>query len=33
VLWYLDNQEWVANVQTGAYRQWLDRHYGQQVTV
>ena len=33
VQWYLDNQEWVANVQTGAYRQRLDRHYGQQVTV
>jgi len=33
VQWYLDNQEWVANVQSGAYREWLDKHYGEQVTV
>ncbi len=26
--WYLDNQEWVANVQSGAYREWMDKHYG-----
>jgi dTDP-glucose 4,6-dehydratase len=28
VLWYLDNQEWVANVQSGGYREWLDKQYG-----
>lgn len=28
VLWYLDNSDWVRNVQTGAYRQWLDMQYG-----
>ncbi|MEO8546312.1 MAG: dTDP-glucose 4,6-dehydratase, partial [Burkholderiaceae bacterium] len=33
VLWYLEHQEWVRNVQTGAYRQWLDQHYGEQVAV
>ncbi|MFZ5511971.1 MAG: dTDP-glucose 4,6-dehydratase [Pseudomonadota bacterium] len=30
VRWYLDNSQWVAHVQSGAYRQWLDQHYGQQ---
>ena len=33
VLWYLEHQDWVRNVQTGAYRKWLDQHYGEQVTV
>jgi len=27
VQWYLENQEWVANVQSGAYREWLDKNY------
>ena len=27
--WYLANADWVANVQSGAYREWLDLHYGQ----
>lgn len=27
VQWYLDNQEWVANVQTGAYREWIEQNY------
>ena len=27
VNWYLNNQEWVSRVQSGAYRQWLDTHY------
>jgi dTDP-glucose 4,6-dehydratase len=26
--WYLDNPDWVRHVQTGAYREWLGRHYG-----
>jgi dTDP-glucose 4,6-dehydratase len=26
--WYLDNQDWVANVTSGSYCQWLDRNYG-----
>jgi dTDP-glucose 4,6-dehydratase len=30
VQWYLDNPQWVAHVRSGAYRQWLDQHYGQQ---
>ncbi|MBS0294418.1 MAG: dTDP-glucose 4,6-dehydratase, partial [Proteobacteria bacterium] len=27
VQWYLDNPEWVANVQSGAYRDWVARQY------
>lgn len=27
VQWYLDNQAWVANVTSGAYREWLAKHY------
>ena len=29
VQWYLGHSDWVARVQSGAYREWLDRHYGQ----
>ncbi len=28
VLWYLDNQRWVANVTSGVYRDWMDKQYG-----
>ncbi len=28
VRWYLDNQGWVANVISGAYREWCERQYG-----
>ena len=27
VLWYLDNQAWVADVTSGAYREWIAKHY------
>ncbi|PAT34836.1 dTDP-glucose 4,6-dehydratase [Comamonadaceae bacterium OH2310_COT-174] len=27
VQWYLDNADWVRNVQTGAYRDWLAKQY------
>ena len=27
VQWYLAHPEWVRNVQSGAYRAWVDRHY------
>ncbi len=27
VQWYLDNPEWVANVQSGSYRDWVQKHY------
>jgi len=26
--WYLDNEAWVANVTSGAYRDWIRRQYG-----
>jgi dTDP-glucose 4,6-dehydratase len=28
VEWYLTNPQWVANVQSGAYREWVGKHYG-----
>jgi dTDP-glucose 4,6-dehydratase len=28
VRWYLDNGDWVRNVTSGAYRDWVDRQYG-----
>ena len=27
VLWYLENHEWVAGVQSGEYRNWMAKHY------
>jgi dTDP-glucose 4,6-dehydratase len=27
VQWYLDNQNWVSNVTSGAYRDWMDKQY------
>ena len=27
VLWYLENQAWVSNVQSGAYREWVEKNY------
>jgi dTDP-glucose 4,6-dehydratase len=29
VAWYLENTEWVANVQSGSYRQWVEKNYAQ----
>ncbi|CAI07383.1 dTDP-glucose 4,6-dehydratase [Aromatoleum aromaticum] len=29
IAWYLEHQDWVAHVQSGAYREWVDRNYGQ----
>ena len=29
VAWYLDNQDWVANVQSGGYRDWVEKNYGE----
>ena len=28
VQWYLENPKWVANVQSGAYREWIRKNYG-----
>jgi dTDP-glucose 4,6-dehydratase len=27
IRWYLDHPQWVANVQNGAYRSWIDKQY------
>jgi dTDP-glucose 4,6-dehydratase len=27
--WYLENQPWVAEITSGAYRQWIDKNYSQ----
>jgi dTDP-glucose 4,6-dehydratase len=27
VQWYLDNQRWISNVQSGAYRTWVEKNY------
>ena len=28
VRWYLDNEDWVQNVTSGAYREWVGKQYG-----
>ena len=28
VRWYLANEDWVRNVQSGAYREWVEKNYG-----
>ena len=30
VQWYLNNPQWVQNVQSGAYRDWVGKQYGQE---
>jgi len=27
VQWYLDHSDWIANVQSGAYREWVEKNY------
>ncbi len=31
VQWYLDNQAWITNVQSGAYREWVQTNYEKRV--
>jgi len=33
VQWYLANEAWVKNVQSGAYREWVHKHYGADMKV
>lgn len=28
IRWYLENADWVSSIQTGEYRDWIRRHYG-----
>ena len=32
VEWYLNNREWVENVRSGAYQQWIETNYAERVT-
>jgi len=32
VQWYLDHPDWVAHVQSGAYREWVQKHYAQSIS-
>jgi dTDP-glucose 4,6-dehydratase len=32
VKWYLDNQDWVRDVQSGAYLKWVEQNYGNRMT-
>jgi dTDP-glucose 4,6-dehydratase len=29
IQWYMDHRNWCERIKTGAYRQWLQEHYGQ----
>jgi dTDP-glucose 4,6-dehydratase len=29
VQWYLDNQDWVSNIQSGSYREWVEKNYAE----
>ncbi len=31
VAWYLENQAWVTNVQSGTYREWLEKNYTERI--
>jgi dTDP-glucose 4,6-dehydratase len=33
IRWYLENQEWVANVTSHAYRDWIALHYGERAAI
>ncbi|MBI9085429.1 MAG: dTDP-glucose 4,6-dehydratase [Desulfobacterales bacterium] len=28
IFWYMENQDWVRNVKSGDYRNWISQHYG-----
>lgn len=28
IAWYLENEDWVANITSGAYQSWINKHYG-----
>ncbi len=33
VRWYLEHSEWVENVRTGAYRDWIEQNYGERAAL
>lgn len=30
IQWYLSNTDWITQVQSGAYREWIEKHYAEQ---
>lgn len=32
VQWYLDHQDWVGDVQSGAYLKWMEQNYGERIS-
>ena len=32
VTWYLEHQDWVNNVKTGEYKNWIDSYYGKEIS-
>jgi dTDP-glucose 4,6-dehydratase len=32
IQWYLDHREWVDRIRSGAYREWMAKHYGEGVS-
>ena len=32
VRWYLDNPEWIENIRTGAYKEWIRKNYTERIT-
>ena len=33
VRWYLDNPDWVRNVRTGAYLEWINKNYTERAAI
>ena len=31
VEWCLDNEDWLVNVQSGAYREWIEKNYEERI--
>ncbi len=30
IRWYLNHGEWIANIQSGAYKDWIEKNYKEQ---
>lgn len=33
VRWYLENEEWISSVRTGAYRDWIEKNYAERAEI
>ncbi|MFC2091707.1 dTDP-glucose 4,6-dehydratase, partial [Elusimicrobiota bacterium] len=29
IRWYMENKTWIANIKSGDYKKWIDKHYGE----